>query len=119
MVPECSATIFSVSDLEASIKYYTGVLGFAVDWRYGTLSCLKCGNVLIQLSAPGVGINRRATGEGNVYIFCDEVDQYFHDIITKGAFVLVELADRKYGMRDFAIRDPDGNTLSFGKEIAS
>jgi len=117
MIPEYSATIFSVSDLELSVKYYVDTLGFTIDWRYGTIIGLKYGNVLLQISAPSVGTNRKATGEGNVYIFCDEVDQYFHDITAKGAFILVGLADREYGMKDFAIRDPDGNILSFGKEI--
>ena len=52
-------------------------------------------------------------------IFCDEVDQYFKDISIKGAVTEVTIDDRSYGMRDFAIKDPDGNILMFGKETKS
>ncbi|ASZ13158.1 VOC family protein [Chitinophaga pendula] len=115
MTPECAATIFSVSDLAASLKYYVDTLGFAIDFEYGAIAGLYYGNVLLQLSGPDHAGNRKATGEGHMYVFCDEVDQYFQDIVAKGALAIVAPADREYGMRDFAIRDADGNILAFGK----
>ncbi|MEP7107773.1 MAG: VOC family protein [Ferruginibacter sp.] len=113
MVPECSATIFHVSNVEMSIKYYTEVLGFTVDFRYKDLAGLEYGTVLIYLSGPGQDV-KKTVGEGSVYVFCDEVDQYFRDICIKGAFTEIAIDDKPYGMRDFAIKDPDGNMLSFG-----
>lgn len=115
MTPECAATIFSVSDLATSLKYYVDTLGFSIDFEYGAIAGLHYGNVLLQLSGPDLIGNRKATGEGHMYIFCDEVDQYFQDIVAKGALVIIEPADREYGMRDFAIQDADGNILAFGK----
>ncbi|MBC9915073.1 VOC family protein [Chitinophaga varians] len=116
MTPECSATIFSVSNLAAAIKYYVDTLGFSIDFEYGAIAGLKYGNVLLQLSGPDLIGNRNATGEGNMYIFCDEVDAYFQQISAKGAQVIVAPEDRAYGMRDFAIKDADGNILAFGTE---
>lgn len=114
MKPECSATIFHVDNLDSSIEYYTAVLGFMVDFRYMDLAGLEYGDILIYLSGPGQDA-KRAVGEGSIYIFCDEVDQYFQDISAKGAFTEITIDDRPYGMRDFAIKDLDGNFLTFSK----
>lgn len=114
MKPECAATIFHVSDVESSIKYYTEVLGFMVDFRYNDLAGLEYEAVLIYLSGPGQDV-KKIIGQGSIYIFCDEVDQYFREISLKGALTEIGPDDRPYGMRDFAIKDPDGNILTFGK----
>jgi catechol 2,3-dioxygenase-like lactoylglutathione lyase family enzyme len=116
MKPACAATIFHVSNVESSVKYYTEVLGFTVDFRYNDLTGLEYDAVLIYLSGPAQDV-KKAIGEGSVYIFCDEVDQYFEDISLKGAITEIIPGDRPYGMRDFAIKDPDGNIISFGRSI--
>jgi uncharacterized glyoxalase superfamily protein PhnB len=113
MKPECAATIFQVSNMDASIQYYTAVLSFTLEFRYNDLAGMEYGPVLIYLSGPGQDLKRKI-GQGSIYIFCDEVDLYFKDISIKGALVEVPIDDRAYGMRDFAIKDPDGNALTFG-----
>lgn len=116
MKPFNAATIFHVSDLDAALQYYTHVLGFSMDFRYGTIAGLKYDEVFIQLSAPNPGVTKKAIGEGHVYIFCDEVDEYYQQITEKGAFITIAPEDRDYGMRDFGVKDVDGNRLDFGKE---
>ena len=111
----CSATIFHVSNVEASLTYYTEVLGFNVDFRYRDLAGLEHGAVILYLSGPAQDV-KKAVGEGTIYIFCDEVDQYFQEVTARGASVEITIDDRPYGSRDFAIKDPDGNILTFGKE---
>lgn len=115
MKAESAATIFHVSNVDAALQYYTEVLGFTLDFRYNDLAGVAYGPVLIYLSGPGQD-NRRAEGEGSIYIFGDEMDQYYQQIIAKGALVTVTIDNRGYGMRDFGIRDPDGNNLAFGRE---
>lgn len=114
MTPESAATIFHVTDTLLATSYYTETLGFNVAFRYADLTGLEYGNVLIYLSGPGQDAKKTA-GEGSVYIFCNEVDEYYRSILIKGALLSVELADRTYEMRDFSIKDRDGNTLTFGK----
>ena len=114
MKPECAATVFHVSDIGQAADYYTKILGFTIDFQYKDLTGLEYGNVLIYLSGPKQGL-KQAIGQGSVYIFCDEVNDYYQAILKKGALLSIALADRSYGMRDFAIKDNDGNTLTFGK----
>jgi len=111
-----SASVFHVLNVDASIKYYFEILEFTLDFRYKDLAGMEYGPVLIYLPGPGQDL-KKTIGEGSIYIFCDEVNDYYQSISGKGAFVEVAIDNRPYGMRDFAVKDPDGNTLTFGKTI--
>lgn len=115
MKPTSAATIFQVNNVETSIQYYTAILGFEVAFRYNDLAGLEYGPVLIYLSGPKQDA-KKAIGQGSIYIFIDEVDAYYNDIIAKGALLTISIDDRPYGMRDFGVKDPDGNYLAFGNE---
>ncbi|WP_341837989.1 glyoxalase superfamily protein [Chitinophaga pollutisoli] len=115
MTPECIVPIFQVSDLPAAIAFYTNVLGFSVDFEFGSVVGISMGEIQIHLSGSASSGNKKAIGEGHVYIFCDEVDDYYNEIIAKGAGVFIPPGDRPYGVRDFAVKDADGNILAFGK----
>ncbi len=111
-----AATILQVSNVDASVQYYTQVLGFAEVFRYGDFAGVEYGDALIYLSGPTHDM-KKLTGEGSLYIFCDEVDDYCKLVIANGAQITYTIGDRGYGMRDFGVQDPDGNYLSFGVEI--
>jgi len=104
--------IFQVSNVDASVKFYTEVLGFTQTFRYGTYVGLKMAKCELHICPPDDSGPR--IGGGNAYIICDEVNEYFRKIKTAGAKPASEPEDRIYGMRDFVIHDPDGNQLSFG-----
>lgn len=115
MTPECIVPIFQVSDLPAAIAFYTNILGFSVDFEFGSVVGISMGEIQIHLSGPASAGNKKAIGEGHVYIFCDEVDDYYNEIIAKGAGAFIPPGDRPYNVRDFAVKDADGNILAFGK----
>jgi catechol 2,3-dioxygenase-like lactoylglutathione lyase family enzyme len=104
--------VFNVKDVDAILPFYTQTLGFVQSFRYGTYVGLKLGKCELHISPPGD--HQRPAGGGNAYFICDEVDEYCAKIKAAGAKPKVEPGDRMYGMRDFAILDPDGNLLSFG-----
>ncbi len=74
---------------------------------------------------PGGGImfgSARASGTGGppesgsfgVYVVTDEPDALFARATAAGAEVVRELNDTDYGSREFAVKDPEGNTWYFG-----
>ncbi len=112
-----SATTFQVSDIDASLRYYVDILGFSERFRFGNYAGIQRDEVQIHLSGPGVP-NKKQIGQGSVYIFCDEVDDYYATISQKGATIQAPPKDYDYGMRDFVAEDPDGNLIAFGHETA-
>ncbi len=57
---------------------------------------------------------RREPGSGQVYVTVSDPDTRYAAARSAGADVVRELVDTDYGSRDFAVRDPEGNTWSFG-----
>ena len=53
---------------------------------------------------------------GTLYFYCEDIDELSAELQGK-APVEMDLADREYGMRDFAISDPNGYLLSFGGHL--
>ena len=51
----------------------------------------------------------------NVRVMVRNVDEYWKRVNEIGAQIIIPLADRYYGLRDFTIADPDG----FGVRFAS
>ena len=115
-------TEIMVSGIKRSTEFYRR-LGFAL---------LRDGGGFVELTWEEHQLfldERQAVGEGaqgarsapppfplaNIRVMVPNVDDYWrlaHDI---GAQIIVPIADRSYGLRDFTLADPDG----FGVRFAS
>ena len=111
-----ASPVLSVADTQSAVRFYQDTLGFHVEFSYGDYVGLRLDQVVLHLCRPSPG---HPAGGGSVYLFCDDVDDYFGTIRARGAAPDIEPGDRHYGMRDFAIKDPDGNRLSFGHDLSS
>jgi uncharacterized glyoxalase superfamily protein PhnB len=114
-VLEAAVPILSVSEMSAALDYYEKVLGFALAWKWGepprlVSVCRDRVEINLALLEP-IGSSRMS----KVYVQMTGVDAYYDQITKAGAKVVVPLADRVYGMRDFRIVDLWGNELSFGE----
>lgn len=114
MKTQSAATVFAVRDIEKALAFYADVLGFVEDFRFGEYAGVRHGDVFIHLSQSPP--SERLPGAGAIYIFCDEVDDFYREIKGKGAKIDREPKDWPYGMRDFTTYDLDGNQVSFGTE---
>jgi catechol 2,3-dioxygenase-like lactoylglutathione lyase family enzyme len=103
---------FPVSDVTAALAFYREHLGFDLGWIWGdppTHANVCRGAIDISLA-----LEPSRAGTGEAYVGLSGVDAYYKEL--QGRQVQVgELDDRKYGMRDFALVDPDGNRLVFGE----
>jgi catechol 2,3-dioxygenase-like lactoylglutathione lyase family enzyme len=109
--------IFVVRDLEASVAYYRDALGFTVDFTYGeppTYAGVYRGSVLFHLQAESVA--DRAPGGSAVYVYVEDADRTYAEFRKLGARVGKEPQDYPYGLRDFDVRDLDGNRLVVASE---
>lgn len=108
--------VLPVSDLERTHRYYCEILGFVEPWGFG--EPLQYGGVQAEAGElPAIHFTLNTSrSPGEAYILVGDVDAYFAQLKAAGAEFVFEVGDRDYGMRDFMIKDPDGNQLSFGSE---
>ncbi|QOZ54477.1 VOC family protein [Bradyrhizobium sp. CCBAU 53338] len=110
-----AATVFVVSDIDASLAYYRDVLGFQVTFEYGaplSYACLCRDEVALHLLAAMA--TKRLPGHGGLCIFVRDVDRLYDEVSARGARLINQPGDRDYGMRDFDAVDADGNQVTFG-----
>jgi len=115
MKANSASAIFQVSDLRRAIEFYIGVLGFEEEFAFGDppfYAGVKMEDVIVHLNSGEENESRK--GMGSLYVFCDEVDSYYESIKKAEVEITAKLDTWPYGMRDFQIKDLDGNLLCFG-----
>jgi uncharacterized glyoxalase superfamily protein PhnB len=108
--------ILQVANLPRAVDFYVNVLGFTQGWAVGEPPWLTsvCRDVvefhLYVVEKPVAS---------HVYLNVTGVDQYFGAAVSAGARVVYALENRKYGMRDGRVEDPDGNQIGIGENLES
>jgi uncharacterized glyoxalase superfamily protein PhnB len=105
----------SVTDIPAAVDYYLSKLGFTCSFTWGvppTYAGVNLGNVqmFLQKGTP-------APGGCSVFFVVENADDLYEFHQSSGAEITAPIADRDYGMRDYAVRDLDGYHLSFGHRL--
>ena len=122
-------TFLPHTDPEASLAFYRDTLGFEVrndvgyeDMRWITVGDPQQPDTAIVLTPPAVdpGLTddeRRVIGEliakgsyATIVLATDELDELFARVEASGADIVQEPMEQDWGVRDFAFRDPAGNT---------
>lgn len=112
-----SAVIFPVSDLDKSIDFYTGKLGFEKTFEWGEpiyYAVVKRGGVGIHLTKRSDGI-RPSKYHRALYVFVNDIDHVYSELRNQDIKIVNDIEDRDYKMKDFDIEDPDGFIITFGK----
>ncbi len=111
-------TVFHVTNVERSIDFFTNQLGFAVDFKFGepfSYARLSLGDAYLHISSGYPYKNN--TSHGNMYTVFDEIDELYNALVKADVDFYCPIGNREYGIRDFAIKDPDENKIGFGTEI--
>lgn len=107
--------MLQTGDMDRTIAWYRDVLGFSCVRRMGDGWCrLEQGGVsLMFMRNDHVGAPNASATQ---YIYVDDVAALWDTLKDR---VAAEWGpeDMPYGMREFAIRDPDGYLLSFGEPL--
>ena len=117
-----------VNDVAASTRFYRDVLGFDIkqtvpDQAPHVFVWLEHDGVPVYLNArddaagdyPDV-MSRPAGGTAALFFIVSEVDA-LHAAVAAHADVVMPLKTQFYGMREFAITDPDGHILTFAQRV--
>lgn len=105
--------IIGARDLEASIKFYVNQLGFTLAFRDGSTPTnyvgLQRGSVELHMQFQ----HEHEMSTLRLRIRVEDPDVLCREYQTKGVLVAAGLENKPWGTREFAVLDPDGNTLAF------
>jgi catechol 2,3-dioxygenase-like lactoylglutathione lyase family enzyme len=112
-----------VKDLQRSIRWYRDVLGFHVreEWKdhdVVTGVVLRAGSVDLRIGQDPDAADGRGNSKG-VRIHCgtrQDIDSLAELVKSRGGTLAQEPTDQPWGVRDFAVKDPDGYLLTFAKQ---
>jgi len=98
-----------VNNLEESLAFYSGVLGFEIDKHTPEseppMATLKAGALKISVAQHLETMLKRGRGV-NFFLGVDDVDEYYRQLTEKGAEVWPP-ADEGWGGRFITLQDPD------------
>jgi catechol 2,3-dioxygenase-like lactoylglutathione lyase family enzyme len=104
--------VWGVSDIQRSLEFYVGKLGFREDWRHAE----QDRPLIVQVSRPGCELVLSAQwperlGQGLIFVSLDvNVLEALRAELTARK---VAVTDGWWGYRLMVVQDADGNTLYF------
>ena len=105
----------TVSDLGRARSFYSDRLGFSPVVTSGSTY------VAVGRDAAQIGLalvpKRTDAHRGSCYFQVSGVDALYEEFLKKGVKMEKALETQPSRMREFTVKDPDGNTLMFGEYI--
>jgi len=111
-------------DLERSVRFYTTILDFERKWP--GYAEREMANGMIELIRDGAELQLSGHAGDGVFgsvnrVFVDDVDERYSTFRARGLDTNLGLespvhtapVDQTWGLREFAVTDPDGNGLCF------
>jgi uncharacterized glyoxalase superfamily protein PhnB len=111
------SAVFAVRDVARSMAYYAERLGFREEFRHGeplNYASVARDTVSVHLKLANPS---DAPGRSSIYVFAANVDALHDELRQRGCDIEVPPTDFFYGMREMALRDVDGNHITFGHPI--
>ena len=98
-------------DVARGIAHYRDVLGFTINFAQENLGVMDRDSVRVLI----VKRDDRGVGVGACYVYVRDIDQLHAELVAKGANVQETPVSHPWGLRDFSVRDDEGNEITFGQ----
>jgi len=99
-----------VADVERAQQHYRDVLGFEIGWLYPDkqIGAVTRGGATIFFR------KRTLPFEPAIHwVFAEDVEAYYEELSSSGADIVEPLERKPWGLRQFTVRDLDGNLFYF------
>jgi catechol 2,3-dioxygenase-like lactoylglutathione lyase family enzyme len=103
--------ILKVNDLEASLAYYTGPLGFKIDWQFGNFGSVSRNKCSFMLTDD-------AQGHAGTWLWIpiSDVEELFAEWSQSGALIRQGPTNFPWESLEMQVTDPDGHVLRFASD---
>lgn len=98
-------------DVAAAVDHYRTVLGFRINYQQDDLGVMDRDAVTVLL----IQRTKEHKGIGSCEMFVADVDELYRELVSKGANVSGPPVSHPWGLRDFQVRDPEGNRITFAQ----
>jgi catechol 2,3-dioxygenase-like lactoylglutathione lyase family enzyme len=114
-----STFVLAVNDLDVSRKFYIDKLGFVEDLSVDGWSFLSRGACKLRLGhCPDVvPMSKTPDHSWFAYLHVGDITSLYQETRKNGVEIWHHLADKPWGMREFAIVTPDGHRIVFGERL--
>lgn len=102
-----------VDDVPGGVSYYRDLLGFSVNHEGPQIGVMDRDKVRVLLVAR----TERHSGIGSCYVYVEDANALYAELVASGADVQGEPVSRPWGLREFVVLDPAGNQLTFGQPL--
>ncbi len=100
-----------VADVERAQQYYRDALGFEIGWLYPGK---EIGSVSRDDIGPIFFRKRNFPFEPAVHwMFAEDIDASYQELKSLGANIVEPLEKKPWGLRQFTVKDLDGNIFYF------
>jgi uncharacterized glyoxalase superfamily protein PhnB len=118
-----------VRDVERSIRFYCDVLDFELDKHVPeqppfVFASVRGGGVEIFFNQHELVVKAYPAfkdvpigGTLTLYFAMQGVDELYEEVRSNGAKVVMPIETKVYGVREFAIADPDGYILTLAERV--
>jgi catechol 2,3-dioxygenase-like lactoylglutathione lyase family enzyme len=121
-MPRLTSTrhILAVRDLRVTTEFFLNALGFHRDFGDGSdgWSWLSRDGFHVGLGECADAPAASTLGDHSyfAYVTVDDVDGLYTELVSRGAPVKAPPETKPWGMREIAVRTPDGHRMTFGSE---
>jgi catechol 2,3-dioxygenase-like lactoylglutathione lyase family enzyme len=114
-----STFVLAVRDLAASKRFYLEKLGFAEDISVDGWAFLSRGACKLRLGhcPDATPMSQAQDHSWFAYLHVRDADGLYREYLAQGVDIWHPLADKPWGMREFAVVTPDGHRIVFGERL--
>ena len=117
--------ILSVKDVDVSVAFYTGKLGFTHSFSVpgpdgrNSFAFVTLGETITVGLSLEAALEHRGQGVDLMVYPPDgiDLDQFYAVAHSKGVALAEEIGDRYWGDRTFTLHDPDGYRITFARTV--
>ena len=114
--------VIATDDIQKTLSYYTDVLGFSLDFKYGepvVYAGVKSGSAQIYFTHDPelVNIIKEKALIPEIFIWTPDAVRLFKVHVDKGAEIFEPISDSSFGARQYVIKEINGYHLKFAQAL--